>query len=132
MNKPKQIPINKLIQDYKEKYSQINPIMSPALKQKVYFNMAGFKHLIFKGPRRRSNRDIINRLTLIPLIPPVIKNANHITETRVSYKLVRGKSMRITFYSIEAGVGKSNVIVKIVVRKIGEKGNLFFYSIMKQ
>ncbi len=64
------------IDKYKNMYKYLKPIYSKAIGDKVYFNMPGFKHLVFKGGHRRTTRTILNRLVLIPLIAPVIHNCH--------------------------------------------------------
>ena len=93
--------------------------------------MYGFKHLIFIGKHRRENKAIMNRLVLIPLIVPVIRNCDEEIEIRVRRETIDGKRVRVTYYALEALVGKSNARVRVVTRKVGEKGSHFFQSIMK-
>lgn len=93
--------------------------------------MRGFKHLIFKGPRRRPSAAIVNRLVLIPLIKPTIMSCDEVLETRIRKEIIDGKKVEVTYHALEAHVGQDSVKVKVVVRKVGEKGKFYFYSVMK-
>jgi hypothetical protein len=93
--------------------------------------MPGFKHLIFKGNHRRDTRTILNRLVLIPLIAPVIHNCDEEVEIRIRRESINGKKVRVTYYALEAHVGKESVRVRVITRKVGEKGSHYFQSIMK-
>ncbi len=119
------------IQKYRTKYDDLQPIYSPAIDDYVHFNAPGFKHLIFKAKHRRDNATIRNRLCLIPLIPPVIKNCAEEVEIRIRREEINGKKVRVTYYALEHQVGKSKARVRVVTRKVGEKGKHYFQSIMK-
>ena len=125
------LPISEIIKKYRTEYARLRPVFSRAIGDKVYFNMFGFKHLIFKGSHRRKNKNILNRLILIPLIVPVIKNCEREVEIRQRYEIVKGKEVRATYYTLEAKVGQDAARVRVVTRKIGEKGHHYFQSIMK-
>lgn len=125
------LPMGEIIETYKARYKKLSPTYSKAIGDKVYFNMFGFKHLIFKGKRRRDNKTIMNRLVLIPLIIPVIRNCDEEIEIRTRRETIDGKRVRVTYYALEALVGKSSARVKVVTRKVGEKGKHYFQSVMK-
>ncbi len=112
-------------------YKSLKPVHSEAIGEKVYFNMPGFKHLIFKAQHRRETKVILNRLVLIPLIKPVIYNCKEEVEIRIRKEIIDGKKVKVTYYALEAHVGKDSVRVRVVTRKVGEKGNHYFQSIMK-
>lgn len=125
------ISTSELIAKYRVEYKKVHPIFSPAINEKVYFNMQGFKHLIFKGKHRRETKAIFNRLVLIPLIAPVIHNCKEEVEIRIRKETIDGKKITVTYYALEAHVGKDSVRVRVITRKVGTKGNHFFQSIMK-
>lgn len=87
--------------------------------------------MIFKGQHRRENKTIFNRLILVPLIAPVIRSCERETEIRQRYEVIGGKEVRVTYYALEAKVGKDAARVQVVTRKVGEKGHHYFQSIMK-
>ena len=123
--------IGEIIDRYKITYQKFKPTFSAALNDKVFFNMAGFKHLVFKNKHRRTNKVIYSRMVLIPLIRPVIRKCKHETETRVRNEIIDGKEVKVTYKALEAKVGKSATRVRVVVKKVGQKGNYYFQSIMK-
>lgn len=125
------LPMSEIIEMYRAKYAKLSPTFSKAIDEKVHFNMFGFKHLIFKGKRRRDNRTIMNRLVLVPLIIPVIRNCEEEVEIRTRRETINGKRVRVTYYALEALVGKSSARVRVVTRKMGEKGKHYFQSVMK-
>ena len=120
-----------LVDKYRAEYQKLRPIKSKAIGEKVYFNMPGFKHLVFKGKHRRQSSAIFNRLVLIPLIAPVIHNCEEEVEVRIRNEVIDGKKVKVTYYALEAHVGKDSVRVRVVTRKVGEKGKHYFQSIMK-
>ena len=125
------LPTKDLIEKYRAEYKKLKPIQSEAIGEKVHFNMFGFKHLIFKGKHRRETKVIFNRLVLIPLIAPVIHNCAEEVEIRVWREVIDGKKVKVTYYALEALVGKNSARVRVVTRKVGEKGKHYFQSIMK-
>ena len=127
----KRIPTKELISKYRLEYSKLKPIFSKAIGDKVYFNMFGFKHLIFKGKHRRETAAIFNRLVLVPLIAPVICNCDEEAEIRTRREYIDKKKVKVTYYALEAYVGKDSVRVRVVTRKVGDKGKHYFQSIMK-
>lgn len=125
------IATKEFIGKYKTMHRALKPVYSRAIGEKVYFNMPGLKHLIFKGRHRRETRAILNRLVLIPLIVPVIHNCEEEVEIRIRREFIDGKKVKVTYYALEARVGKDSVRVRVITKKIGDKGNHYFQSIMK-
>ncbi len=123
--------IKEVVNKYKIVYKNFQPMYSPAIDEKIYFNMAGFKHLIFKNQHRRKNTVIYARMVLIPLVKPVVKKCQTETETRTRIEIIDGKEMEVTYKALEARVGKSSTRVRVVVKKIGKNGKYYFQSIMK-
>jgi hypothetical protein len=123
--------INEYIVRYREIYKKNRPVTSPALKQEIYFNSEGFNHLLFKNGKKRTDKTIMNRLPLIPLAVPVIKNCKETAEVRSRKEKIKGNAVSVKYYALEANVGKSNTRVRVIIRKIGQKGNYNFHSIMK-
>jgi len=79
----------------------------------------------------KKEKAILNRLVLVPLIAPVIHNCSEEVEIRIRKEIIDGKKVRVTYYALEAHVGKESVRVRVVTRKVGEKGKHYFQSIMK-
>ncbi|MBR0372850.1 hypothetical protein IJH72_02850 [Candidatus Saccharibacteria bacterium] len=116
-----EIPINQIIKKYEKTYKRLTPIKSPAINEDIYFNMPGFKHLIFKNKHRRPNKVIYSRMVLIPLIKPVICNCQKPVEKRILTEKIEGKTIKVTYYALEARVGKSSTRVRVVVKKNRKK-----------
>jgi hypothetical protein len=126
-----QLIINDFIAKYRELYKKNRPVFSPALKTEIHFNSEGFSHLLFKGGKKRTDKVIINRLPLIPLAVPVIKICKQTIEVRSRKETIKSQTVAVKYYSLEANVGKSSTRVRVVIRKVGRKGNYNFFSIMK-
>jgi|SRR3989344_5044238 len=120
-----------IIKKYRVQFFALRPVRSQAVGETVYFNARGFKHLVFKGKHRRPSAAIVNRLVLIPLVAPTIRNCDEVVETRIRKEIIDGKKVQVTYQALEAHVGKDSIKVKVVVRKVGTRGKYFFYSIMK-
>jgi hypothetical protein len=120
-----------MIKHYRALYAGISSVFSAAIDEEIHFNISGFKHLIYKGKHRRKADAIRGRLILIPLIVPVIRNCSEEKEIRIRREVIDGKRVRVTYYALEAHVGKEEVRVRVVTRKIGDRGKHFFYSVMK-
>lgn len=120
-----------LITKYKKEYKKISSVFSPAINERVYFNMPGFKHLVFKGGHRRQAAAIFNRLVLVPLIAPVIHSCVEEVEIRIRREKIDGKKVQVTYYALESCVGKGSARVRVITRKVGEKGKHYFQSVMK-
>ena len=61
----------------------------------------------------------------------MIRNCEEEKEIRIRKELIDGKRVSVTYYSLEAHVGKDSVRVRVVTRKVGEMGKHYFISIMK-
>lgn len=123
--------MKKTIAKYQTVYQNITPVFSPAIGDRVYFNQRGFKHLIFKGKHRRDNKTIHDRLVLIPLIVPVIKQCEEEVEIRIRRENIAGDRIKVIYYALEAHVGNDKSRIRVVTRKIGKKGKHYFQSVMK-
>lgn len=128
---PEHITTEELVTKYRNSYRRIKPVESPAIKDIVYFNIYGFKHLIYKGKHRRESKAIFNRLVLVPLIAPVIHNCDEAQEIRIRKEIIDGKKITVTYHALEAHVGKDSVKVRVITRKVGKKGRHYFHSVMK-
>lgn len=125
------ITTKELMAKYRDSYRRIKPVRSPAIKETIYFNMYGFKHLVFKGKHRRETKAIFNRLVLVPLIAPVIHSCDEAQEIRIRKEIIDGKKVTVTYHALEAHVGKDSVRVRVITRKVGKKGRHYFHSVMK-
>lgn len=60
--------IREVIEKYKAIYQKLQPVYSPALNEKVFFNMSGFKHLVFKKHHRRNSKVIYKSSARIKVV----------------------------------------------------------------
>lgn len=105
------------------------PVFCQLLQNMVNFNSKGFYHLRYNGAgHKRSNKEQIYRLSLLPLAIPVIKNASMISSYEERY--IKKENKYAKFWALKADVGKYNSSVTVILRKIGD-GERTFYSIMK-
>lgn len=127
----------KLRDDARKFYISTRPIQSPALGEYVYFTAEGFNHIIFKGSR--SERERPSQILRFKLLPKAIKLIELSTtyqeyeetlkEFEVkSYKKKVRKSKPVKYWGIIAIIDGRKV--KVILRKIGDNGQLHFWSIV--
>jgi hypothetical protein len=110
------------IKEASEFYSTIEMVFCPILNETVYFNAAGFHHLIWKNKRRlRSFNDCVNRLVYLRYVTEVIANSRAIYETRTD-------DNQICRYALAHKVD-DGVVIRVVLQRVGS-GNLTFLSVM--
>jgi hypothetical protein len=113
----------------KKEYKNYKPVWCEALHENIEFNSDGFNHLRFNSKRKpRELVEQIYKLSLLPLVIPVIKTTHIIESNRVKI-LSNGK--RIEYWSLVGKVGKNKSIVRVVLRRTGVSGKLHFWSVMK-
>lgn len=117
-------------------YDTQKSIYNPYLKGSVVFNSDGFHHLQFSARRERDKKEQLLKFSLLPLAIGVIKNAGTLQELRKGLVEVgkRGadgfsKTKNATYWGFVAIVGKNEIKIKTVLRKIGD-GNIVFWSVM--
>ena len=127
----------KLREDAQKFYASMRPIQSPALGEYVYFTAEGFNHIIFKGSR--SERERPSQILRFKLLAKVIKLIGLSTtyqeyeetlkEFEVkSYKKKVRKSKSVKYWGIIAIIEGRKI--KVILRKIGDNGQLHFWSIV--
>jgi len=117
------------VQERRAFFKTLRPTFCHVLQSMIYFNSKGFYHLRYNGAgHKRSNKEQVYRLNLLPLAIPVIKLAKSISNYEERYLKKEGKYAK--FWELKADVGNNNPTVKVVLRKIGD-GDITFYSIMK-
>ena len=118
-------------------YGSISPIFSPALKEYIYFTAEGFNHIIFKGSRsEREQSSQILRFNLIPRAIKLLKLSTTYQEYEESrqdfivksYKRKIRKSKTVYYWGIIAIIDQRKI--KVILRKIGDNGQLHFWSIV--
>lgn len=127
----------KLREDAQKFYTNTHPIKSPALGEYVYFTAEGFNHIVFKGSR--SERERPSQILRFKLLPRAVKLVELSTtyqeyeetlkEFEVkSYKKKVRKSKPVKYWGIIAIVDGRKI--KVILRKIGDNGQLHFWSIV--
>ncbi len=118
-------------------YSEIGKITAPAFNQVVYFTAEGFNHIVFKNARSERERSSqIMRFKLLPRAVKLIKTSTTfqefeetISEFEVkSFKKRIRKTKAIKYWGIIAIIEGRKI--KVIIRKIGENGNMHFWSIV--
>ena len=118
-------------------YDSIKSIYCPVLGRNIIFNAKGFYHLSYKPDgTSRDVREIIYKLTLVPLAVPVVKNAIGVHEVRnITLPKSRKKGaskVKAKQYALTAIVGRKNPVeVRVIVLDVENSQNLIFWSIMK-
>ncbi|MDP2651809.1 MAG: hypothetical protein Q8O94_01600 [bacterium] len=127
----------KLRDDAQKFYTSVRPIQSPALGEYVYFTAEGFNHIIFKGSR--SERERSSQILRFKLLPKAVKLIGLSTtyqeyeetlkefEVKSHKKKVR-KSKPVKYWGIIAIIEGREI--KVICRKIGDNGQLHFWSIV--
>ncbi|MBI1961503.1 MAG: hypothetical protein HYS45_02275 [Parcubacteria group bacterium] len=111
-------------------YKAVRQVHCPLLSEDIHFTSKGFRHLLYDGlGHARSKKERMYRLGLLPLLIPVIKNANEVIEYKSEFSKKLGKKTEI--WELGHVVGKQNTKVTVILRRIGT-GNIHFYSIWKK
>ncbi len=127
----------KLRADAQKFYHSIGPVFSPALNDYVQFTAEGYNHIIFKGSR--SERERPSQILRFKLLSRAVKLVERSTtyqeyeetlkefEMKSHKKRVR-KSKPVKYWGIIAIIDGRKI--KVIVRKIGDNGQLHFWSIV--
>ena len=127
----------KLREDAQKFYSSTRPIMSPALHELVYFNAEGFNHIVFKGSRHERERP--SQILRFKLLPRAVKLIGRSTTHQEyeetlkefwvkSHKHKVQKTKPVHYWGIIAIIDGRKI--KVILRKIGDNGQLHFWSIV--
>ncbi len=118
-------------------YSKIGRIQCPAFGgEHVSFTSEGFNHLMRKGRLPRTKNEQKKRFVLIPYIEQIIKNPKAVIlyERRETKVISNRHGEKISIQSIADFWTFVEIIngcrIKVVIRKISEKGNKHFFSVM--
>ena len=127
----------KLKENAQNFYSQIGSVFSPAFKEKVYFTSEGFNHIIFKSSRtEREKSSQILRFELLPLAIRLLRESTTYQEFEETIKEVEVKIFKqkvkktkpVKYWGIIAIIDGRKI--KVIIRKVGDNGNLHFWSIV--
>ena len=101
------------IQKQRSYYREFTPVYNSHLNRYIHFNSSGFKHIVYK--RGRSAIDIRQRLALLQYAVDAVKMPP-----------VEARLEDITLYYVFVYEIEENLIIKVVVKKIGDRGILIF------
>ena len=127
----------KLRDDAQNLYNITKPILSPALNEVVHFTAEGFNHIIFKGSRHEREKPsqimrfkLLNRaLKLIAISTTYQEYKESIKEFEVkNHKHKIKKTKPVKYWGIIAITDGRKI--KVILRKIGDNGQLHFWSIV--
>lgn len=127
----------KLKEDTQNFYNGIGRIHSPAFNQEIHFSAEGFNHIVFKRAHSERERPSqILRFKLLPLAVKLIKISTtyqEVEETIKEFEVKRfkkkvRKSCPVKYWGIIAIIDGRKI--KVIIRKIGDNGNLHFWSIV--
>ena len=118
-------------------YHNVGKINSPALEENVYFTAEGFNHIVFTNSRSERERSSqILRFKLFPLAVKLVKISTTYQEFEEtikefmfkSYKKRVNKTRSVKYWGIIAIIDGRKI--KVILRKIGENGNIHFWSVV--
>ncbi|MEY4440854.1 MAG: hypothetical protein RLY49_480 [Candidatus Parcubacteria bacterium] len=127
----------KLRNDSQKYYSSIGRIRSPALKEFISFKSEGFNHIIYKNSNNQREQNFqMLRFKLLPLAKKLIEISTTYQEfeetiqgfvVKERKKKVR-KSKVVRYWGIIAIINGRKI--KVILRKIGDNGDIHFWSII--
>jgi hypothetical protein len=121
----------------KRLYQEIGYVWCPALNDHIIFNNAGFRHLIWKGKKRRSMRDQKRRFFLLKYAENIIEDPNieilHKKDFSVNQSKRHGRKnlsmSRADFWTLTKKYNDTIITIIIRRRKTGSK---HFFSIYNE
>lgn len=127
----------RLKKDANQYYNKINKVYSPIFKENIIFNAKGFNHIIYKTARTERERSSqILRFKLLPLAYKLIKISTtfqEFEETIKEFNIKKHKkkikmSKPVRYWGIIAIINHRKI--KVILRKIGENGQINFWSVV--
>ena len=127
----------KLRTDAERFYDEQRPVHSPALGERVHFTAEGFNHIVFKSARREREKPsqimrfklLARAVKLVGLSTTYQEYEETLREFEVkSFKKRMRKSKPVKYWGIIAIVDGRKV--KVILRKIGDNGQLHFWSVV--
>jgi hypothetical protein len=104
-------------------YRAVGRVFCPALNDQVYFDDAGWRHLLYKDRGRRPIADQIRRFKLLNRAVKVISEADVESESRTT----KSNGQVRCFWPLE--MGDEDLLITVIVRQINH-GRKHFYSVM--
>lgn len=123
------VNVRKLIGEQKKFYKNIGIIYCGVLGADIYFSSRGFHHLLYKNNHEPRNiSEIVLKLSCLQYVPPVIKNAKKITETRIITANSDDKKFNIYHYELVTKQ-EGGKMIRVVLEKRGNS-KIHFLSTM--
>lgn len=111
-----------LLEQRRAEYKTYSPMLCLVIGERVVFGSAGFHHLRFRANgKERKFSEQMYKLGLLSLVRPTIRLAKDF-----SYQNRGG----IEYWGLEAVVGRQNVKIRVILRKINGS-SIHFWSVMK-
>lgn len=127
----------KLKGDARSFYFSIRKEHSPVFNKEIIFPAESFNHIIFKNAR--SEREKSSQILRFKLLPLAVK----LIEISTTYQEFEETISEFTVKSFKKKVRKTKVVkywgliaiingrkIKVIIRKIGDNGNMHFWSIV--
>lgn len=127
----------KLRDDAQEYYNSIGKVLCPIFKAHVFFPSESFNHIVFKSARTERERPSqIMRFKLLPKAKKLIEISNTFQEFEETIKEFNVKSFKkriqkskvVRYWGIIAII--EGYKIKVIIRKVGDDGNLHFWSVV--
>lgn len=127
----------KIKEDSKRFYDQVGKVSCPAFGQEVIFTSEGFNHLVYKNNRREREKSVqIMKFKLLPLTQKLVGLTTTFQEYEESLREFRVKKFKksvqetkvVKYWGIIAILEHRKF--KVVIRKVGDNGQLNFWSVI--
>ena len=122
MKIPRKLTYTALVQKYHFVYNQV----TPKIESKIQFDNSGFRHLIRRNKQLRNPKDMRHRLSLIPLIPRILKECPEPIEIRGEKKIAGDELVPVRYYAFK--IALEDRAVKMVARQVAD-GAVKFVSL---
>ncbi len=127
----------KIKEDSKRFYDHVGKIVCPAFGQEVIFTSEGFNHLVYKNDRRERDKKVqIMKFKLLPLAKKLVSLTATFQEYEESLREFRVKKFKkivqetkvVKYWGVIAIL--ENRKFKVIIRKVGDNGQLTFWSVI--
>lgn len=127
----------KIENEARETYNKIGHVWSPVLNGHISFKSAGFRHLMWKGGKRRPYTQQIKRLSLIAYAAKIVSDpkARVIEREEMRDSPIKRAGVKIIikapvrFWAFHANIERKNI--RVIVRQVSN-GSKHFFSIFEE
>ncbi len=128
---------NKIREDALSYYRAVGAVFSPVFDGRINFNSEGFNHIVFKKAHsEREKSSQILRFKLLPLAHKLMQISTtyqEFEETIKEFEVKKHKkkvkiSKPVKYWGIIAIIDGRKI--KVIIRKIGDNGEMHFWSIV--